>query len=76
MSSSIITGGVQCEARDILPTHIVINVGSSGRLLWSLGGHSGGVTMVVGGTAAELTALAHRLLDFVADSDAQIKVNA
>lgn len=64
-----VIGGVQIEALEVIDSGImiaeVIPVGD--RVLWSLGGHQHGVTMVVGGTFAEMVALAHRLLDLVAE---------
>jgi len=62
--------GVQIEAAQAIELCQVINVPVDDRVLWSLAGRSSrGVTMVVNGTVAELTALAHRLLDMLAELD-------
>ena len=62
-----VIGGVQIEAPEVIDLGVLIDIPVGDRVLWSLGGHQHGVTMVVGGTVAEMVALAHRLLDLVAE---------
>jgi len=61
-----VVGGVQIEAPEAIDLGILIAIPNHDRVLWSIGGHFG-VTMVVGGTVAEMTAVAHRLLDMLAE---------
>ena len=62
-----VIGGVQIEAHEVIDLGVLVDIPVGDRVLWSLGGHNHGVTMVVGGTVAEMVALAHRLLDLVAE---------
>jgi hypothetical protein len=65
-----VVGGVQITAADVIERGVVTET-AAGLALWTLAGHNTGVTMVVYGTAAEMTALAHRLLDMLAELDGE-----
>jgi len=64
-----VIGGVQIEAHQAIEISQIIDLPVGDRVLWSLGGTSSGVTMIVGGSVVEMITLAHRLLDLVAELD-------